>query len=161
MKYFQINNKRHQHHISHLILRCTPYFPPCSSVSTVNFEHVIVGNCLVYKISATMRSWECRTQRMFNNLTKQNQKPGFLFCSEPGSYSVLSGVSKSPASRVQCSASRFLHPESSLQSQVFRVQSPAYRVQSPYSSVQHLPTESRNSGMHISLLRRVEIFFYT
>ena len=82
-----------------------------------------------------MRSWECRTQRMFNNLTKQNQKPGFLFCSirslkEPSFQSAVFSI-QVPASRVRHSKSSVQSPESSVQSPKSILKRPtlAYRVQ--------------------------------
>ena len=75
-----------------------------------------------------MRSLEIRTQRIFNNLIKQNQKLVAEFCSITVKDSV------------QCTESNVQRPESS-------VQSPASRAQRPESSVQVLLPESRISGM--------------
>ena len=91
-----------------------------------------------------MRSLEIRTQRIFNNLIKQNQKldsdsvlkesttvPS-VQCPEPSVQSVASNV-QSPASRVQRPASRVQCPQSSVQSSESRVQCPVSNIQSPAS----------------------------
>ena len=74
-----------------------------------------------------MRSLEIRTERIFNNLIKQNQKPAADFALKQ---SKIVSSAQSPTSSVQ---------------------SPASRVQRPESSVQHLRSESRNFGMPISV----------
>ena len=104
-----------------------------------------------------MRSLEICTQRIFNNLIKQNQNwILILFWNSqqqcPGSRPLRpkcsikhpdSGI-QSLGSRVQCLESTIQYPESrvplpesSIQSPAFRVQSPASRVQSPASRVKH------------------------
>ena len=93
-----------------------------------------------------MRSLEICTQKIFNNLIKQNQKVGSdsvlkqsttessVQC--PAS-SVQRPVSReSPASKVQSPASKIQRPESSVQSPAPRVQCPESSVQRPESSVQ-------------------------
>ena len=93
-----------------------------------------------------MRSLEVCTQKIFNNLIKQNQKVGSdsvlkqstaessVQC--PAS-SVQRPVSReSPASKVQSPASKIQRPESSVQSPAPRVQCPESSVQRPESSVQ-------------------------
>ena len=100
-------------------------------VSSSNIEFLKITTS--EPILVTMRSLEIPTQRIFNNLIKQNQKL-ILFWTSPQQCPVSSVYI--PASRAQC-------PE-------FRVQSPVSRVQSPASTMQR-PTpacpKSRNSGM--------------
>ena len=91
-----------------------------------------------------MRSLEIRTERIFNNLIKENQKLAADFVlkqskSVSSAQSPMSSVkspefsvqSQHPASRVQC-------PESSVESSAsrFRVQRPEYNVQSRASRYQ-------------------------
>ena len=93
-----------------------------------------------------MRSLEICTQKIFNNLIKQNQKVGSdsvlkqstteSSVQRPAS-SVQRPVSReSPASKVQSPASKIQRPESSVQSPAPRVQCPESSVQRPESSVQ-------------------------
>ena len=77
----------------------------------------------------TKRSLESRTQRISNNLTKQNQKLS--------SYSVPN--QPTTVSNVQSSAYK-------VQRQVSKVQRPASRIQRPQSSVES-SRESKNYGM--------------
>ena len=72
-----------------------------------------------------MRSLEIHTERILNNLIKENQKLAADFVLEQSKI------------------------ESSVQSPTSRLQRPEYRVQRPKSSVQLLRPESRNSGMPI------------
>ena len=116
-----------------------------------------------------MRSLEIRTQRIFNNLIKQNQKLASDFVLKQ--LTIVSGA-QSPASKmqrptssaqrppsnvqrressVQRPESRVKSPASRVQRRESRVQSPASRVQRPESSVQHMHPESRNSGMPVKL----------
>ena len=91
-----------------------------------------------------MRSLEIRTERIFNNLIKQNQKLAADFVLKQ---SKIVSSSLSPASSVQSSVSIVQLPEFSVQGSESNVQSSASRVQSPGSSVQLLRPGSRNSGM--------------
>ena len=77
-----------------------------------------------------MRSLEIRTQRIFNNLIKQNHELVSDFVLKQ---SEIVSSAQSPTSSIES-------PESS-------VQSPAFRAQHPESNVQHLRPEPRNSGM--------------
>ena len=112
-----------------------------------------------------MRSLEIRTDRIFNNLIKQNQKLLADFVlkqskivplaqSSTSSDKSQESSAQSSASRVQSLVSRVQSPESSVQRPASRVQhpessvqSPASRAQRPESSVQLLHPESKNSGM--------------
>ena len=105
-----------------------------------------------------MRSLEIRTQIIFNNLIKQNQKLASDFVLKP---SIIVPSAQNPASSVQYRPSNVQHPESSIQSPKSSIQSPApnvqrsesrvqrpeSRVQRPESSFQLLRPESRNSSM--------------
>ena len=100
-----------------------------------------------------MTSLEICTQKIFNNLIKQNQKVGSdsvlkqsttessvqrpaSSVQRPAS-SVQRPVSReSPASKVQSPASKIQRPESSVESPAPRVQCPESSVQRPESSVQ-------------------------
>ena len=84
----------------------------------------------------TKRSLESRTQRISNNLTKQNQKLGPY--SVPNQSTTASNV-QSLAYKVQRPVFRVQRPES-------RVQRPASRIQRPQSSVE-FSRKSKNSGM--------------
>ena len=66
-----------------------------------------------------MRSLEIRTQRIFNNLIKQNQKLVAEFCS------------KTVKDSVQCTEPNVQRPESRVQRPESSVQGPASRVQRP------------------------------
>ena len=115
-----------------------------------------------------MRSLEIYTQRVFNNLIKQNQKldsdsvlkqsrkVSRVQTPESCVQSPESTV-QHPESSIQSAASRVQRPEYSVQGTAFRVRIPASRVQSPRSSAEysvrrqrpvsrvHLPTiASRN-----------------
>ena len=98
---------------------------------TLNFNIGIskishVKTYTLYRISVIIRSLQIRTQRIFNNLIKQNQK-----------------VSSDSVLKKSTTVSSFQNPASKLQR-------PTSRNQHPESSVQHLRPESRNSGMPFS-----------
>ena len=106
----------------------------------------------------TMRFLESRTQRIFNNLIKQNQKMGSDSVLKQSttvpsvqrpesSFQYPVSRVQSPASRVQRPASRVQGPASRVQRPGSSVQSPESRVQRPESNVQHWRPESRKSGM--------------
>ena len=128
----------------------------------------------LYRASVTMRSLEILTQRIFNNLIKQNQKlesdsvlkqsTTVSSVQSPGSkvQRLLCRVQcpesnvQSPAFSFQSPASRIQHQESSVQGPASRVQRPessvkipASRAQHPESCIQTLRPESRNFGMPI------------
>ena len=75
-----------------------------------------------------MRSLEIRTQRIFNNLIKQNQKLASDFVLKQ---STIVSSAQRPASRVQSPVSRVQSTASRVQRPVSRVQHPESRVQSP------------------------------
>ena len=124
-----------------------------------------------------MRSLEIRTERIFNNLIKQNQKlaadfvlkqskivssaqsPTFSVKSPESSAQSPASSVQSPTSRVQCPASSVQSPASRVQRPESSVQSPASRVQRPKSSVQLLRPESRNSGIQSSKMLAKNLFF--
>ena len=92
-----------------------------------------------------MRSLEIRTERIFNNLIKQNQKLAADFVlkqskivssaqSPTSSVKSPRSSAQSPASSVQSSASRVQHREFSVQGSEFNVQRPESSVQSPTSN---------------------------
>ena len=89
-----------------------------------------------------MRSLEICTQKMFNNLIKQNQKltSGFVL-----KQSMMVSSAQTPASKVYRQESR--------------VQGTGSSVQSPESSVQHLRPESRNSICHSFVPSLLTMFF--
>ena len=88
-----------------------------------------------------MRSLEIHTERIFNNLIKQNQKLAADFVLKQSKIvSSVKSPGSSAASSVQSSVSR-------VQGRGFSVQGSGSRVQSPESNVQLLRPESRNSGM--------------
>ena len=85
-----------------------------------------------------MRSLEIPTQRIFNDLIKQNQKlDDSVQCPDPSVQSVVSNVQRSKStvqrrkSTVQGPASSVQHPACRVQRLEFSVQIPTYRVQSP------------------------------
>ena len=105
-----------------------------------------------------MRSLVIRTERIFNNLIKQDQKLAANFVlkqskivssaqSPTSSVKSPESITLSPAFSVQSSVSIVQLPEFSVQGSESNVQSPTSRVQRPESSVQLLRPESRNSGM--------------
>ena len=94
-----------------------------------------------------IRYLEIRTQRIFNNLIKQNQKLASDFVLKQSTIvsSAKSAASKVKhptsnaqrrESRVQCSESRVQRPESSVQRPESSIQIPESSVQCPASSVQ-------------------------
>ena len=94
----------------------------------------------LYRASVTMRSLEILTQRIFNNLIKENQK---LESDSVLKQSTIVSSVQSPGSkvqrllcRVQCPESNVQSPGSRIQHQESSVQGPASRVQRPDSSVQ-------------------------
>ena len=91
-----------------------------------------------------MRSLVIRTERIFNNLIKQDQKLAANFVLKQ---SKIVSSALSPASSVQSSVSIVQLPEFSVQGSESNVQSPTSRVQRPESSVQLLRPESRNLSM--------------
>ena len=82
-----------------------------------------------------MRSLEIRTERVFNNLIKQNQKLAAIFVLKQ---SKIVSSAQSPMSSVKSSEPSALSPASSVQSSVSIVQLPEFsvQVQSPASNVQ-------------------------
>ena len=92
-----------------------------------------------------MRSLEIRTQRILNNLIKQNQKlASYFVLKQP----TIVSSAQSPTSNVyylngiwtcsvQCPASRVQSPEPRVQRRESSVESPASRVQRLGSRVQH------------------------
>ena len=110
-----------------------------------------------------MRSLEIRTQRIFNNLIKQNQKLASDFVLKMSTIvsSVQSPASRvqSPKSGVQSPVSRVQGPKSDVQSPVFRVQDPESGVQSPASRVQRptLASRAQKFWYVISVLLSVRI----
>ena len=95
-----------------------------------------------------MRSLEIRTERIFNNLIKQNQKLAADFVLKQSKIvsSAQSSTSsvKIPEFSALSSASSVQRPEFSVHSLTSRVQSPTSRVQRPASRVQ-LPESSVQS----------------
>ena len=96
-----------------------------------------------------MRSLEIRTERIFNNLIKQNQKLAVHFvlnsqrqcpvhrAQRPASrFQSPAPLARHPGSRVQCSQSNFQSSVSRVQSPASRIQRPESRVQSPASRIQ-------------------------
>ena len=93
-----------------------------------------------------MRSLEIRTERIFNNLIKQNQKLAADFVRKQSKI-VLSAQSptssvKSPEFSVHSPTSRVQRPGFRVQRPEFNFQSPASRVQRPESSVQSPASKS-------------------
>ena len=80
-----------------------------------------------------MRSLEILTQRIFNNLIKENQK---LESDSVLKQSTIVSSVQSPGSKVQRLLCRVQCPESNVQSPVSNFQSPASRIQHQESSVQ-------------------------
>ena len=78
-----------------------------------------------------MRSLKICTQRIFNNLIKQNEKLASDFVLKQST--IVSSV-QSVALKVQRRESSVQHPESNVQSPALRVQRPGSRVQSPASN---------------------------
>ena len=94
-----------------------------------------------------MRPFEIRTERIFNNLIKQNQKLAADFVlkqskivssaqSPTSSVKSPESITLSPAFSVQSSVSIVQLPEFSVQGSESSVQSPTSRVQRPESSIQ-------------------------
>ena len=100
-----------------------------------------------------MWSLEIRTQRIFNNLIKQNQKLASDFVLKQ---SKIMPSSQSPASNVQCRESRVQSPASRIQRPESSVQSPTSRVQRPDSSVQTLASRLQR----LTFAPRVQEFRY-
>ena len=138
----------------------------------------------LYRTSVTMRSLEILTQRIFNNLIKQNQKlesdsvlkqsttvssvnsPGSKvqrpLCPGSSVQSPMSRVQR-PASRVQNPESRVQRPGSSVQSPASRAQRPEFGVQSPDSSVQRPESSVQSPASRVlrpTLASRVQEFRY-
>ena len=88
--------------------------------------------------SVTMRPLEIRTERIFNNLIKQNQKLVVDFVLKQ---SKIVSSAQSPTSSVKSPRSSAQSPASSVQSPASRVQRPGFRVQCPASRVQR-PTSN-------------------
>ena len=88
----------------------------------------------LYRASVTMRSLEILTQRIFNNLIKQNQKLESDSVLKQSATSV-SRVQR-PDSSVRLQGSRVQHPGSSVQRLASSVQHPEPSVQRPESRVQ-------------------------
>ena len=100
-----------------------------------------------------MRSLEIRTQRIFNNLIKQNQKLASDFVLKQSNI----------VSSAQTPASKMWHPASSVQSPVSSFQSPASSVQSPESSVQGPASRVQGPASRVprpTLKSRVQEFRY-
>ena len=95
-----------------------------------------------------MSSLEIRTQRIFNNLIKQNQK---LDYDSALKHSMTVSSVQSPASKVKHPVSRVQHLESSVQCPASSFQSPATRVQSPGSRVQHPVFRIQGPGSRIQM----------
>ena len=119
-----------------------------------------------------MRSLEILTQRIFNNLIKENQKlesdhcsktvNNSVQCPEPRVQSVASIV-QIPVSRVQCPESSVQLPESSVQNPASRVQRPGSSVQSPVSRVQRPESSIQSAAsrvLHPNLASSVQEFWY-
>ena len=102
-----------------------------------------------------MRSLEIRTERIFNNLIKQNQKLAADFVLKQ---SKIVSSALSPASSVQSSVSIVQLPEFSVQVQspASNVQIPASRFQRPESSVQSPASRDQRP----TLASRVQEFRY-
>ena len=103
-----------------------------------------------------MRSLEIRTERIFNNLIKQNQKLAADFVRPVSRVQSPSPWAWQPTSRVQRlefrvqrPASRVPHPESSVQSPASRVQRPESSVQSPESSIQSPESSFQNPASRV------------
>ena len=82
-----------------------------------------------------MRSLEIRTQRIFNNLIKQNQKLAADFVLKQ---SKIVSSAQSPTSSVKSPESSAQNPAFSVQNLVSRVQRREFSVQRPASRVQRL-----------------------
>ena len=80
-----------------------------------------------------MRTLEICTQRIFNNLIKQNQNLASDFVLKQ---STTVSSAQSPASKTQHTTSNVQRPPSNIQRQESSVGSPASKVQRPASSVQ-------------------------
>ena len=87
-----------------------------------------------------MRSLEIRTERIFNNLIKQNQKLAADFVLKQ---SKIVSSAQSPTSSVKSPEYSALSPASSVQSSVSIVQLPEFSVQGSESRVQRLTLASR------------------
>ena len=79
-----------------------------------------------------MRSLKIRTERIFNNLIKQNQKMAADFVLKQ---SKIVCSAQSPTSRVKSPESSALSPACSVQSLVSIVQLPEFSVQGSESSI--------------------------
>ena len=86
----------------------------------------------LYRASVTMRSLEILTQRIFNNLIKQNQK---LESDSVLKQSTTVSSVQSPGSKVQRLLCRVQCPESNVQSPASSFQIPASIFQRPESSI--------------------------
>ena len=117
----------------------------------------------LYRTSVTMRSLEIRTQIIFNNLIKQNQKLASDFVLKP---SIIVPSAQNPASSVQYPPSNVQHPESSIQSPKSSIQSPApnvqrseSRVQRPESRVQRPESRVQRPVAQVYFLRMKEKYY--
>ena len=118
-----------------------------------------------------MRSLEIRTERIFNNLIKQNQKLAADFVLKQSkivssAQSPMSSVKSSepsalsPASSVQSSVSIVQLPEFSVQGSESNVQSSASRVQRPESRVQRPTLASRVKEFRYALFIQFVLLLY-
>ena len=96
----------------------------------------------LYRASVTMWSLEIRTQRIFNNLIKQNQKLASDFVLKQ---SKIMSSAQSPGYKVQ-------HPTSNVQRRESRIQRPGSSVQSPASRVQRPTPASRAKEFRYAII---------
>ena len=114
----------------------------------------------------TIRYFEIRTERIFNNLIKQNQKLATDFLKQSKIVSSAKSPTssfKSPESSAQSPASRVQRPKSSVQGPASRVQRPESNVQSPASRLQRPDSSVQTPGSRLQRLTftpRVQEFRY-